>query len=197
MEIVTSIHICLISQMNFDSKGNSWKKSFSLETKALISCILMQTMCLRRPIRKRMEIVTSINVYLISWMNFDLRKMVRRKLFLESQSINIMYPNGDNMFMDANHKMNGNYYEYQCLLIRWMNFDSMKNYGMKIFSWKTKALLSCTPMRTTCLWGPATKKMEIIMSIHVISFDRWTLILWKMVEGKAFLGKPRHQYHVS
>ena len=29
-----------------------------------------------------------------------------------------------------------------------------------------------------------------------VSFGGWTLILWKMVERKAFLAKPMHQYHV-
>ena len=34
MEIVTSIYVCLIQQMNFDSKDNGGEKSFCCKTKA-------------------------------------------------------------------------------------------------------------------------------------------------------------------
>ena len=35
------------------------------------------------------------------------------------------------------------------------------------------------------------------MGIQVFSFHEWTLIISKMVEWKAFLANPKHQYHVS
>ena len=46
MEIITSIKVYLISQMNFNFKEYGGKKSFSNETKASISFIPMSRMCL-------------------------------------------------------------------------------------------------------------------------------------------------------
>ena len=37
-----------------------------------------------------------------------------------------------------------------------------------------------------------TKRMEIIISIQFALFDRWILIIQKMVERKAFLANPKH-----
>ena len=42
MEIIMSIQVCLISQMNFDYKENGGKKSFSCKSKASILCIPMR-----------------------------------------------------------------------------------------------------------------------------------------------------------
>ena len=44
---------------------------------------------------------------------------------------------------------------------------------------------------------PITKIMEIIMSIHIFSFHEWPLFICKMIERKAFLENPMHQYRVS
>ena len=41
-----------------------------------------------------------------------LRKMVGEKYFDGKQSINILHPSGENVFMVATHKKNVNYYEY-------------------------------------------------------------------------------------
>ena len=50
-------------------------------------------------ITKRMEIIMSIQVGLISGMNFDYKKNGGKKVFLQIQSINIMYPNLENMIV--------------------------------------------------------------------------------------------------
>ena len=39
MEIIMSIQVCHISQMDFDYKENSGKKSFSYKSKTSVSCI--------------------------------------------------------------------------------------------------------------------------------------------------------------
>ena len=39
LEIIISIQVCLISQMNFNHKENGRKKSFSCQIKPSISCI--------------------------------------------------------------------------------------------------------------------------------------------------------------
>ena len=41
MKNIMSIHVCLISQMNFEHGQNGGKKSFSCNSKALMSCIQM------------------------------------------------------------------------------------------------------------------------------------------------------------
>ena len=44
------------------------------------------------PITKRMEFIMSLQVCLISWMNFDYKENGEKKAFLANPSINIMYP---------------------------------------------------------------------------------------------------------
>ena len=52
------------------------------------------------PITKRTEIVTSIQVCIISWMNFDYKENGgKKKLFLQIQSINIIHPKRENMIL--------------------------------------------------------------------------------------------------
>ena len=51
-------------------------------------------------ITKGMEIIMSIQVCLISRVNFDYKeKWQKEKLFLQIQSINITYPNEENMIL--------------------------------------------------------------------------------------------------
>ena len=49
------------------------------------------------PITKRMEIIMSIQVCLISGLNFECKENVKAKLFLQIQSVNIVYPNVETM----------------------------------------------------------------------------------------------------
>ena len=123
--------------------------------------------------------------------------MVKGKLFLPNLSITTMHPISDNVFMKPNHKKNGNYYGNAICPIWWMSFDFKETSEKKSFSCKTQALKSCIPIRIMCLWCPITKRMEIIMRIQFVPFDRWTLILRKLREGKAFLAKSKHQNRVS
>ena len=44
---------------------------------------------------------------------------------------------------------------------------------------------------------PITKRNEIIKSIQVWPPSPRILIVMKMVEGEAFIAKPKQQYHVS
>ena len=41
------------------------------------------------------------------------------------------------------------------------------------------------------------KELSLLEEAMFSSFNGWTLNLRKMVDGKAFLKKPKHQYHVS
>ena len=52
---------------------------------------------------KRMEIIISIQACLISRMNFNYKENGgKKKLFMRNQSINIMYPNEENVFIVSN-----------------------------------------------------------------------------------------------
>ena len=57
--------------------------------------------------------------------------MVERKLFLQIQSINIMYSNEDNMIVVPITKRMVIVMSFQVCLISWMNFDYEENGGDK------------------------------------------------------------------
>ena len=96
MEIVTSIQVCLNRQMNYYYKENGGKWSVSCNSKAFVHPNEENIIVV--PIRKRMEIITSIQVWLISQINIDYKENGgEKKLPLQIQSINIVYPNVENM----------------------------------------------------------------------------------------------------
>ena len=66
------------------------------------------------PILKLVEIITGIHVSFIHQTNFGSEENGRKKLFLENQSTNIMYPNEESMLEVANPKISGHYYAYPC-----------------------------------------------------------------------------------
>ena len=86
-------------------------KAFSCKTKASKPCIEWGKLihCGQSQKEKRLLRV-SMYVSFDKW-TLILKKMVERKAFLGNQRINIMYLDVDNMFIVANHKKNGHYYE--------------------------------------------------------------------------------------
>ena len=86
-KIIMWTHVCLSWQKYFVSK-TVWKKSFSYETKALISFIPIMRMCLWCPIMKREDIIIWIHVYPNWQKNFDSKIWWEVKFFLWNQSIN-------------------------------------------------------------------------------------------------------------
>ena len=95
---------------------------------------------------------------------------------MQNRSINIMHPNGGNMFMMANRKAMEIIASIHVSFIWWLNFDSKENGAKKSFSRETKAWISCILMKKISLWWPIIKEMKINMSIHVslnwrIKFD--------------------------
>ena len=101
------------------------------------------------PITKRMGIIMSILVCLISRMNFDYKDNgEKKKLFLQIQSINIVYLNVENMLVVPITKRMEITIRIQVCLISQMNFDYEENEGKKSFSCKSKASISCIRM-----WG--------------------------------------------
>ena len=75
--------------------------------------------------------------------------MAEKKLFLQIKSINIMYPNKENMIVVPITKRMEIIMSIQVCLISQINFDYKENGGKKSFSCKSKAIISCIPMRKT------------------------------------------------
>ena len=96
------------------------------------------------PKTKRTGITTSIQVCLISRMNFDYTESRGKKAFLANPRINIMYPNVESMIV-----------------------------------------------------APITKRMEIVMSIHVRLISRMNFDYTESGGKEAFHANPLHQCHVS
>ena len=101
------------------------------------------------PIRKRREIIMSIQVYLISRMNFDYKENDRNKAFLANPKHNIMYPNVANMIVVLISNRKGIIMSIQVCHISRMNLDYKENGGKKSFSCKSKASISCIPLWRT------------------------------------------------
>ena len=91
------------------------KKSFSYETEAPVSFILMTRKSFWHPIMKRQEFIIWIRLC-PSWRtNFDYKKWRKEKLLLWNQSINVIYPNKENEFKVPNQEKKWNYYKNPCL----------------------------------------------------------------------------------
>ena len=114
MEIVISIQVFLISQMNFDYKKSGGKKAFPANPKHQILYPNVENM-IAIPITKRMEIIMGIQVCLISWINFDYTKNGGRKAFLANPKHQYHVSKYGEHYCHANNKNNGDYYEYPSL----------------------------------------------------------------------------------
>ena len=75
--------------------------------------------------------------------------MVESKVFLQIQSIKIVYPNIGNMIPVQMTKGIESITRIKVCLISWMNFDYKENGGKKSFSCKSKASISGVPMLRT------------------------------------------------
>ena len=67
------------------------------------------------PITKRIEIITSTQVCLFSWVNINYKENGGKKLFFQIQSINIVYPKKVNMIVVLNNKKKRDYYRFSGL----------------------------------------------------------------------------------
>ena len=99
----------LIDKQNLTLKTDG-KRSFSFETKASISFILMKWICLWCLVMKKKEIILWICVYPNWKMNFYSKNSKKRSFFLQNESINISYPNKKNVFIVPNHEKKRDYY---------------------------------------------------------------------------------------
>ena len=67
------------------------------------------------PIIKKIEFITSIQVCLISQMNFDYEEMIERKTFLANPKCQYCVSQWGEHDCSAYNKNNGDYYEYPSL----------------------------------------------------------------------------------
>ena len=75
-----SIQVCLIPWMNFNHKENGEKKLFLLN-QGIDIVYPNEVNMIIVPIAKRMEIIPSLQVCIISWMNFDYKGNAGKKSF--------------------------------------------------------------------------------------------------------------------
>ena len=95
--------------------------------------------------------------YLTSELWF-LRKWWKEKLFLQNQSVNIMYPNEKNVFMVPITKWMEIILRIHVCFIWLTNFNCKENGGKKSFSCEAKATISGVSMRTMYSWCLIMKK---------------------------------------
>ena len=122
------------------------------------------------PKTKRMEAIMSIQVCLIWWMNFIIRKIVERKAFLASPKHQYHASQWGEHDCNATKKRMDAITSIQVCFISWVNINYKENEGKKSFSCKTKASISFIPIRRMCLQGKIMKILEIMTRIHVCLF---------------------------
>ena len=108
-EIIMWIHVYPNWNTNINSKKGN-RRSFSYDTKASTTLILMRRTSFWCPILKSNEITIWIFVY-PNWKMYFNSKIGNRRSF----SFETINPNGKNVFMIPNHEEKGNYYGNPCL----------------------------------------------------------------------------------
>ena len=149
MEIILSIHVCLISRTNFDYKENGEKPFLQIQSISIM--YPNKGNMIVAPITKTKEIITSIQVCLVSQVNINFKEMVEKQAFLANPKHQNHVSQKGEHDCSTHNKMNGDYYEYSRFLISRININYKENGGKKSLSSKSKASLSCIPMRRTCL----------------------------------------------
>ena len=109
---------------------------------------------------------------------------MREKLFLEIQSINIMYPNVENLVVVPKMKRMEIIMSIQVCLISRMNINYSKNGGNKSFSCQTKTSIpSISLTKHDCNAHSQKKKIKIIRRIQVC-------LIWRLnFDYKENIGK--------
>ena len=178
------IHIYPNWKTCFNSK-NGRNRSFSLETKALLSFISMRRKWLWCPIMKGKEIILLIHVYPNWTTNFN-SKNSRKAGFSYETMVSISFiPTGRMCLWCPIMKKNEIIMWIHVYPNRKMNFDSKK--GRKgSFSYETKASISLSQWEE-CVYGTQWwKERRLLCESIFIPIGRQTLIL-NMVESDFFL----------
>ena len=113
---------------------------------------------------------------------------MNEKLFLQIRSINIVYPNKENMIAVSITKIMEIIISIQICLISRINFDYMENGGKKSFSFKSIASISCIPIWTVV---PITNRIETVISIQIYPISWMNINYKKNGEKKSFCCKSK------
>ena len=101
------------------------------------------------PITKRIGIITSVEVCLILRENNNYMEMVERKAFFANLMLQYHVSQyGEHIVVLISKRMEI-IMSMQVFLASWMNFDYKENRGKKSFSFRSKASISCIPIRRT------------------------------------------------
>ena len=132
-------------------------------------------------------------VVCLSWrMNFYSKENGGKKSFPCRTKASILC-----ILIVPSHKMNEDYNENPSLSHLTDDFDYKENGGEKAFLAKPKHQYHVSQWGEHDCSVESQKEWRLIWKSRFLSFDRWTLILWKMVERKASRAKQKLQYHVS
>ena len=101
--------------MNFDYKENGEKEKLFLQIHSINTVYPNIQNMIVVPIKKRMEIIPSIQVCLISQMNFDIRKVMQKKAFLGNPKHQYRVSQCREHDCSANNKKDREYYKYLSL----------------------------------------------------------------------------------
>ena len=152
--------------MNFDCKENGGEKAFLAVPKHEYRLSqLGEHDCSAKS--QKMEIITRIQVCLVWWMNFNFMENVDKKLFLTNQSINIMYPNKENMIVIPNNKRNKDYYENPSLSDLMDEFWLRKMLERELFLPNQSTNIIYPNKENMIVVPNHKKKMKIITTIQV------------------------------
>ena len=148
------------------------------------------------PITKRIEIIMSIQVCLISWVNIIYRENGGKKSFsCKSKDQFHVLQWGEHDF-SAQNKKNGDYYEYPCLSHFMNELRLQGKWWKEKLSLKIQRVNIVYSIKENMIILPITKRLEIITSTQVWLINGWALIM-ETVEWNTFLANPKHQYRVS
>ena len=122
--------------------------------------------------------------------------MVEKKLFLQIQRINIVYPSvGNMMVVPITKRTEIIMCTHVCLISR-MNTDYKENGGKKAFPANPKHQI-LYPNVKNMIAMPITKRMKIIIGVQVYLISRMNYDYKENGGKKAFPANSKHQYRVS
>ena len=115
---------------------------------------------------------------------------------MQIKNINIMYPNKENIIVVPITKRMKPIMSTHVCLISWRNINYKENGKKKAFL-ANPNINTVYPNVENMIVVPLIKKWRLLQVSKFVSFHRYALVIRKMLERKAFLANPKHQYRVS
>ena len=191
-EIIMWIDVYPNWKTYFNSKiGN--KRSFSFETNASISLILIRRTCLWFPIIERKEIVMWIHVY-PNWKTYFNSKIGNKRSFYYETIASISLIPMRRMCLWCPIMKRKEIIMRIHVYPNWnTNFNS-KIGNKRSFYYETKASISLIPKGECVYDAQSWKERRLLCESMFIPIEIRTSIL-KLVIREVFIMKPKHQYH--